>query len=166
MSTYKIIAVPQTEGPKSHYSVTGSGEHMEKNSKVIYGLIDDMFVTTAHIHDLLFQPGSGAYGSDGPCAPAATSPCTTRQPPPSLRGRLFYSFTQSTSTTPPIPRSMSIVGTKAITYEETLGTPFHKYWDNIRTPPEGGAVRPEAFRGGTLMYLLFSPWKWINTITL
>ena len=61
---------------------------------------------------------------------------------------------------------MSIVGTKAITYQETLGIPFNKYWEYISTPPEGGAVRPEAFRGGTLMYLLFSTWKWKNTITM
>ena len=30
-----------------------SDEHMVKE---IYGLIDDTLVTTAHIHDLLFQP--------------------------------------------------------------------------------------------------------------
>ena len=140
-----------------------SDEHMVKE---IYGLIDDTLVTTAHIHDLLFQPGSGAYGSDGPCAPAASSPCTSRLPPTSLRGTLRSPLSKPTTTSPSMPRSMSIVGTKASTYQDTLGIPFNHYWEILTTTPEGGDVRHEAFRGGTLMYLLFSPWKWKNTITI
>ena len=140
----------------------------------IYGITNTL-ITTAHIHDLLFQPGSGAYGSDGSYAPAAsssqtTSTLSTTLPPPSFRGTLTTVLTSSlptlTTTSPPMPRSMSIVGIKASTYQDTLGVPFTNFWEQTTATPEGGVARHEAFRGGTLLYLLFSLWKWFHTTVI
>ena len=153
-------------------SEASSGRYIAKS---IYGLIDDTHITTAHIHDLLFQPGSGAYGSDGSYAPAAsssqtTSTLSTTLPPPSFRGTLTTVLTSSlptlTTTSPPMPRSMSIVGIKASTYQDTLGVPFTNFWEQTTATPEGGVARHEAFRGGTLLYLLFSLWKWFHTTVI
>ena len=61
MKMHIAYSKPWAEEPITTRGETSSGEHVGKDSKVIYGLIDDMIVTTAHRHDLLFQPSAPVW---------------------------------------------------------------------------------------------------------
>ena len=101
----------------------------------MYDYIPNTLSTTAHIQTLLFQPGSGAYGSDGPYVSAA--PPFTSTPQPSLRGTL-------PTTAQALPRSMSIVGIAARTYQDTLEIPFAAHFENLTRTSGGGDAPHEA----------------------
>ena len=127
-----------------------------------YDDIPNTLSTTAHIHTLLFQPGSGAPGYDTLGASASVTPLpSSSMPQPSLRGALPMR-TQS------LPTTTSIVGLTARTYQDDLVTSFPEYFRNLtmlKDTSEGGAALHEAPRG-TFLYCLFSPWKWKTTLTL
>ena len=53
MNTYDIIAVPRMEGPETE---TSSVDEIQKSPKQFHGIDKPNMITTAHIHDLLFQP--------------------------------------------------------------------------------------------------------------
>ena len=76
-------------------------------------------LTTAHIHDLLFRPGSGAYGSlyaPTTDAPAGVPGVLTSLPPSTT--------SSATSRTSVSPLSISIRSMNTESYEEKLGATF------------------------------------------
>ena len=168
--TYTFASPQARGGTVNSPSMTDCSGTTEKIH--VLPVLPNTLSTTAHIHDLLFRPGSGAYGS--PCAPADQP--STRTPSlrttPSRTSSLTPSSTSSLRTMPSrtsslrtMPSTTSIVGATSSTYQDTLLIPFSEHLKHILKPSDGGDARHEAIRG-TLLYFLTSTENWVHTIVL